>query len=299
VVWTSVSRGPRHGYRHSSGTSVIDKINNSRNSLATNEQSFLKLLTTQLKNQDPLSPTDTNQMTSQITQMTGVEQQLVTNDLLAALVGMNTGSGLSEAVGMMDKLVTAETTTSTLKDKEGDLRLQSGRARRPRLTDRDHQRRRQGRPHDHARRHEERRPHLQVGRQGRQAASNCPTAASTPSRSRPRAPTARRSRRSPGRIQGIVTAVDNSTGQTMVTINGKQVAMDSVIGVTNPPAPVSADGQQQYQHRHGGRGLTVHPIEPGVRMTPTRLPRNGSCRAQTQTALNPPSHLTFNAGISS
>jgi flagellar basal-body rod modification protein FlgD len=77
-------------------SSVLNKINNSRTSLADNEQTFLKLLTTQLKNQDPLAPTDTTQMTSQITSMTGVEQQLVTNDLLAALVGMNTGTNLSE-----------------------------------------------------------------------------------------------------------------------------------------------------------------------------------------------------------
>ncbi|OYX00481.1 MAG: flagellar biosynthesis protein FlgD, partial [Caulobacter vibrioides] len=68
-------------------SSVLDRINNSRTSLATNKETFLQLLTTQLKNQDPLSPTDTTQMTQQITQMTGVEQQLVTNDLLAALVG--------------------------------------------------------------------------------------------------------------------------------------------------------------------------------------------------------------------
>ena len=85
----------------STGNATLDKINNSRNSLANNEQTFLKLLTTQLKNQDPLSPTDTTQMTSQITQMTGVEQQLVTNDLLAALVGMNSGGGISEGVNLM------------------------------------------------------------------------------------------------------------------------------------------------------------------------------------------------------
>ena len=97
-------------------SSVLDKINNSRTSLANNEQTFLKLLTTQLKNQDPLSPTDTTQMTQQITQMTGVEQQLVTNDLLAALVGMNTGTGLSEGVNMIGKQVTATTDNSTLKN---------------------------------------------------------------------------------------------------------------------------------------------------------------------------------------
>src|SRR4051812_50049364 len=91
------------------GNATLDKINNSRNSLANNEQTFLKLLTTQLKNQDPLSPTDTAQMTSQITQMTGVEQQLVTNDLLAALVGMNKSGGVNEGGNPIGKQGTPAT----------------------------------------------------------------------------------------------------------------------------------------------------------------------------------------------
>ena len=111
-----------------SGTSVTDKINNSRTSLANNEQTFLKLLTTQLKNQDPLSPTDTTQMTSQITQMTGVEQQLVTNDLLTALVGMNTSGGISDAVNLMGKQVTAETDKSVLKDNAAAWTYTQGRS---------------------------------------------------------------------------------------------------------------------------------------------------------------------------
>ncbi len=113
---------------NSTGNATIDKINNSRNSLANNEQTFLKLLTTQLKNQDPLSPTDTTQMTSQITQMTGVEQQLVTNDLLAALVGMSTGGGISEGVNLMGKQVTAETDKSVLKNKEATWSYTQSRA---------------------------------------------------------------------------------------------------------------------------------------------------------------------------
>jgi len=50
-----------------STSSVLDRINNGKKSVASNTETFLKLLTTQLKNQDPLSPTDTTQMTQQIT----------------------------------------------------------------------------------------------------------------------------------------------------------------------------------------------------------------------------------------
>lgn len=223
-----------------SGTSVIDKINNSRTSLATNEQSFLKLLTTQLKNQDPLSPTDTNQMTSQITQMTGVEQQLVTNDLLAALVGMNTGSGLSEAVGMMDKLVTAETSTSTLKDKSATFVYnQAGAATKAtvEITNAAGKVVRTIHPEDM-----KSGDHTYVwdGKDdsGVQLTDGgVYTAKVTASGADGKSITTK----SAGRIQGIVTAVDNSTGKTMVTINGTQVALDSVIGVTNPPAPAKTD----------------------------------------------------------
>ena len=221
-----------------SGTSVVDKINNSRTSLATNEQTFLKLLTTQLKNQDPLSPTDTTQMTAQITSMTGVEQQLVTNDLLAALVGMNTGSGLSEAVGMMDKLVTAETSTSTLKDKEATFVYnQAGAASKVKievtnaagkvvrtinpddLKSGDHTLKWDGKDDSGAQLEDGGVYSIKVTATGADG-----KAITT---------------KSAGRIQGIVTAIDNATGQTMLTINGKQVALDAVIGVTNPPAPVT------------------------------------------------------------
>ncbi|MDB5465342.1 MAG: flagellar hook capping protein, partial [Phenylobacterium sp.] len=41
-----------------------------RTSLATNFNTFLTLLTAQMKNQDPLSPMDSTQFTQQLTQMT-------------------------------------------------------------------------------------------------------------------------------------------------------------------------------------------------------------------------------------
>jgi flagellar basal-body rod modification protein FlgD len=82
--------------------------------LAENFDTFLSLLTVQLKNQDPLSPMDSNQFTQQIVQMTGVEQQLLTNDLLKKLVS-NTGSGVSTAVSLIGKEVRADSSESALK----------------------------------------------------------------------------------------------------------------------------------------------------------------------------------------
>ena len=73
------------------------RINTGTAMLASNFETFLTLLTTQLKNQDPLSPMDSNQFTAQLTQMTGVEQQLLTNDLLTSLLAAQQGGGLTSA----------------------------------------------------------------------------------------------------------------------------------------------------------------------------------------------------------
>lgn len=91
----------------------------SRTRLAENFDTFLSLLTAQLKNQDPLSPMDANAFTQQIVQMTGVEQQLLTNDLLEKLVA-NTGGGLSTAVSLIGKQVRAATADAGLSGGKAD-----------------------------------------------------------------------------------------------------------------------------------------------------------------------------------
>jgi flagellar basal-body rod modification protein FlgD len=82
-------------------------------SLTSNFNTFLTLLTTQLKNQDPTSPLDSNQFTQQLVQMTGVEQQLNTNSLLQQVVS-NTSGGVATAVGLIGKQVKATSDTANL-----------------------------------------------------------------------------------------------------------------------------------------------------------------------------------------
>ncbi|MDY6924278.1 MAG: flagellar hook assembly protein FlgD [Pseudomonadota bacterium] len=83
------------------------KINSGGAMLASNFETFLTLLTTQLKNQDPLSPVDSNEFTAQLTQMAGVEQQLLTNELLQSLVSAQGGGGLADAATYIGKEATA------------------------------------------------------------------------------------------------------------------------------------------------------------------------------------------------
>jgi flagellar basal-body rod modification protein FlgD len=95
-----------------STTSSTDNTN-ALAQLSGNFQTFLSLLTTQLKNQDPLSPLDSNQFTQQLTQMSGVEAQLQANALLQT-VANNTGTGISTAVSMIGKNVKATSATANL-----------------------------------------------------------------------------------------------------------------------------------------------------------------------------------------
>ncbi len=83
-------------------------------SLNTNYQTFLTLLTTQLKNQDPTSPLDPNAFTTELVQLTGVQQQLNTNTLLQQLVNNSPSTGVSGSVDLIGKSVTATSATATL-----------------------------------------------------------------------------------------------------------------------------------------------------------------------------------------
>src|SRR5882724_7394234 len=82
--------------------------------IAGNFQSFLQLLTTQLKNQNPLSPLDTNQFTQQLVEFAGVQQQLNTNDSLATLVSLQQTAQSTQALGFVGKTAVVDGSTATM-----------------------------------------------------------------------------------------------------------------------------------------------------------------------------------------
>jgi flagellar basal-body rod modification protein FlgD len=88
----------------------------SRSTIADNFDTFLSILTTQLRNQNPLDPLDTNQFTQQLVQFTGVEQQLKTNDFLEALLLNTQTSFRADAVSYIGKQVSASGETAELKE---------------------------------------------------------------------------------------------------------------------------------------------------------------------------------------
>lgn len=81
---------------------------------ADNFDTFLNLLTTQLQNQDPLSPMDSAQFTEQLVQFSQVEQAIATNKNLEKALGLiNTGNGAS-AVSYLGREVKAEGSDASL-----------------------------------------------------------------------------------------------------------------------------------------------------------------------------------------
>lgn len=90
----------------------------SKATIAQNFDSFLKLLTTQLKHQNPLEPLDTNQFTSQLVQFAQVEQQMNMNTSLGALIALQQSSQTSAAMSFLGATVTFEGSTAHLQNGE-------------------------------------------------------------------------------------------------------------------------------------------------------------------------------------
>jgi flagellar basal-body rod modification protein FlgD len=98
----------------SSGASGPSLSSTAGSTLAGNFQTFLTLLTTQLKNQNPLDPLDTNQFTQQLVQFAGVEQQLKTNDQLTTLVSLQQTAQATQALGFVGKTAVVDGSTAAL-----------------------------------------------------------------------------------------------------------------------------------------------------------------------------------------
>lgn len=90
-----------------------------RNKLAKDLNTFLTLLTSQLKHQDPLSPMDSTEFTQQLVQFAQVEQQMSQNEKLDKLVAAQNASLAATAVGYIGNYVEAESTQVPLQDGKG------------------------------------------------------------------------------------------------------------------------------------------------------------------------------------
>jgi flagellar basal-body rod modification protein FlgD len=95
-----------------SSSAVSTALDNTE--IASNFTTFLQLLTTQLKNQNPLDPLDTNQFTQQLVQFAQVEQQMKSNDQLSSLVSLEKSAQASTALAYVGATVVVDGSTAAL-----------------------------------------------------------------------------------------------------------------------------------------------------------------------------------------
>lgn len=102
-------------------TAAAQTGNTALNSLSANFNDFLKLLMTQLQYQDPTSPLDTNQFTSELVQFSSVEQQINTNTSLTKLIQLTQGSEIMQASAMTGKQVMVSSESMPLQNGKGTI----------------------------------------------------------------------------------------------------------------------------------------------------------------------------------
>jgi len=92
----------------STTTTTTSASESANAALAADFDTFLTLLTTQLQNQDPLSPLDSNQFTEQLVQFSQVEQAIATNENLEDVLALIGDGNTASAVSYLGKDILAE-----------------------------------------------------------------------------------------------------------------------------------------------------------------------------------------------
>jgi flagellar basal-body rod modification protein FlgD len=109
-----------------SGTSSSSSLTGlGAQSIAGNFQTFLTLLTTQLQNQDPTNPLDTNQFTQQLVEFAQVEQQLQSNSQLSTLVSLQQSAQSSQALNFVGDTVTVNGNSTPLSNGQANWTFNS------------------------------------------------------------------------------------------------------------------------------------------------------------------------------
>jgi flagellar basal-body rod modification protein FlgD len=89
--------------------------------LSGNFNDFLQMLMTQLQNQSPTAPMDTDTFTSELVQFSGVEQQINTNGSLTQLIQLTQAGETMHGTSMTGKQVTVDSSQIALQNGSGTL----------------------------------------------------------------------------------------------------------------------------------------------------------------------------------
>ncbi len=115
-VYNSATLTPFGTARQTPNPTFVNKTDKSSTDgalkgLNDNFDQFLKLLTTQMQNQDPLKPMDTNEMTQQLVQFANVEQNIATNKKLDTLVSLQQNNAAASNLYYLNRVVEHEGNT--------------------------------------------------------------------------------------------------------------------------------------------------------------------------------------------
>src|ERR1700719_3181556 len=121
---TAATTTPAASSSSSSSSSASSTGLNSQ-TIAGNFTTFLTLLTTQLQNQDPTNPLDTNQFTQQLLEFAQVEQQLKSNDQLGTLVSLQQTAQATQALSFVGETVTVNSNSAQLANGQASWTLSS------------------------------------------------------------------------------------------------------------------------------------------------------------------------------
>jgi flagellar basal-body rod modification protein FlgD len=112
---------PTTGTTGATNSTIAQVGTTALSSLSGNFTDFLSLLMTQLQNQDPSSPMDSSQFTSELVQFTSVQQQIGTNSNLTQLIQLTQASQIEQSASMIGKPVTATSSQLTLQKGAADI----------------------------------------------------------------------------------------------------------------------------------------------------------------------------------
>lgn len=88
---------------NTSQSAVSSSTVQARPEISSDFETFLKMLTVQMQNQDPLNPVDSSDYAVQLATFSSVEQQVQTNDLLRSLQSQMGASGMAEMANWVGK----------------------------------------------------------------------------------------------------------------------------------------------------------------------------------------------------
>jgi flagellar basal-body rod modification protein FlgD len=117
----SVSSATTSSAAASSGSAIAQTGTAAAAALGSNFSDFLSMLMTQLQNQDPTSPMDSSQFTSELVQFSSVEQQIDTNTSLTQLISLTQASQVEQSSGMLGKSATVTSAKLALQDGVGTI----------------------------------------------------------------------------------------------------------------------------------------------------------------------------------